>query len=81
MAKVKMQQMIVDPPSGWQYGFPKVFDLVYSGDESKAEAERNAWFVANGYPQRDVDAGMLKYCRSWVKEIEIEIPDDKVDNE
>lgn len=51
---------IVDPPSGWKYGFPKIIP-----DDLPKENEE-AWFVENGYPQALIDQGMLKYCRSWL---------------
>ena len=49
---------IVDPPSGWQYGFPKVIP--------EDVEDVNAWLVKNGYPQRIIDeCGKHFYCRFW----------------
>jgi len=50
---------MIDPPSGWRYGFPKQFP-----DEVKDE-DLEKWVVENGYPQKLVDDGMMKHCRFW----------------
>lgn len=49
--------LIVDPPTGWKYGFPKPLD-----HDPKVETFE-AWMLRNGYPQELIDQGMLKYCR------------------
>jgi hypothetical protein len=54
--KIKM----VDPPSGWRYGFPKPMP-----EDLNSEQERVQWFLDNGYPQSLIDDGMLKYVRTW----------------
>ena len=41
----------VDPASGWEYGFPKLYDPATGGD-------MNAWLVANGYPQHLADQNL-----------------------
>lgn len=47
----------VDPPSGWKYGFPKVFDL--------ASGQTLVDFLKeSGYPEKDLEFG-AKYCRWW----------------
>lgn len=51
----------VDPPSGWQYGFPKV---VPEGEEPT-----NEWLVKNGYSQKLIDQlGTAMYVRMWETE-------------
>jgi len=52
--------ILIDPPSGWQHGFPKPLPqhLIQSSDE-----ELSAWLLEQGYPQKLLDQGMLKYCR------------------
>ena len=58
--------MIIDPPSGWKYGFPKELP------DSKPEDIRK-WLVENGYPQKEIDAcGDYFYCRYWEQEVEDE---------
>lgn len=69
--KMKVETAFIDPPSGWQFGFPKVFDFKASCQE-KHEEELIEWFLKNGYPQAMIDQGMHKYCRYWTKEIEID---------
>ena len=34
----------VDPPSGWRYGFPRLYDPATDGDMVE-------WMIANGYPE------------------------------
>lgn len=58
------KQWIVDPPSGWKYGFPKPFP------EDIPFGEEERWFLEQGYPQILIDQGMLKHCRYWEEEYE-----------
>ena len=54
---------IIDPPSGWKYGFPKPIP-----DDIK---DARPWLVENGYPQKEIDnLGEHFYCRYWNKEDE-----------
>jgi hypothetical protein len=53
---------IVDPPSGWQHGYPKALP-----DNWKEESfDLKQWFLDNGYPEKDIDFA-LKYSRYWTK--------------
>lgn len=59
-------KLLVDPPSGWQYGFPRPYDFKPSRrglTEEEYKAEQAAWFRSRGYPQALIDQGMLMYCR------------------
>jgi hypothetical protein len=58
--------LMIDPPSGWMYGFPKPIP--------NDQLDRvHAWLVENGYPQNEIDArGDHFYSRYWEKEIEEE---------
>ena len=38
----------VDPPSGWQYGFPKSVNEAYH----KMGADKTQWYLDNGYPEK-----------------------------
>jgi hypothetical protein len=50
----------IDPPSGWRWGFPKVYDRVEHGNDVLA------WLVKEGYPQAEIDRlGQQFYWRSW----------------
>jgi len=41
----------VDPPSGWRYGFPRLYDPSKDGPVRE-------WLVANGYPQALADQNL-----------------------
>lgn len=59
-----MKVTMIDPPSGWKYGFPKVLP-------KEATGRNLEWLVENGYPQEEIDK--LKdhfYCRYWETEVE-----------
>lgn len=63
--------IIVDPPSGWRYGFPKVFDFKPSHTNLPGEEydmELKEWFIDNGYPRKDVN---LAVKHSWYSEINV----------
>jgi hypothetical protein len=52
------EKIWVDPPSGWTYGFPKLWDQ---------EGCCTQWLVDNGYPQSEIDKlNDNFYCRMWV---------------
>ena len=53
-----MKQMMVDPPDGWRYGFPKLWD----GEENLI-----MFLIKNGYPDQQVRFA-LKYMRMWPAE-------------
>lgn len=59
-----MKMIIVDPPSGWLYGFPKQFDFEFNGDPCDRERALKDWFVDSGYPRKDVELAM-QYSRYW----------------
>lgn len=47
----------VDPPEGWRWGFPKVWDEETDGD-------METWLVEQGYPLTD----MIMHTRCWAYE-------------
>lgn len=50
----------IDPPSGWQYGFPKIWD------SEKDSRDSLVWLVDNGYPQELIDQlGDMFYTQQW----------------
>ena len=52
---------MIDPPSGWMYGFPKAMPKKFDTFE-----EQRAWLVSEGYPQKLIDEyGDHFYCRYW----------------
>jgi hypothetical protein len=50
----------VDPPSGWQYGFPAPYD------ENK-DGSLQDFFLSKGYPKKDVKWASENY-RSWYED-------------
>jgi PTH2 family peptidyl-tRNA hydrolase len=57
-----MKLNMIDPPSGWQYGFPKPIPQDQLG-------RAREWLVENGYPQEEIDAlGDRFYYRYWVQD-------------
>lgn len=52
----KFVGMFYDPPSGWRYGFPKVYMPL--PDETLEETLRR-----DGYPEHEITAGMANHVR------------------
>lgn len=58
-----MKVLMIDPPSGWKYGFPKPLP------DPKPE-DVTSWLVENGYPRNEIDScGDYFYCRYWEQEL------------
>jgi len=57
MGNSKRVGMMVDPPSGWRYGFPKVYLKDRDGDLGE-------FLAVNGYPRSEIDFA-LRYLRMW----------------
>ena len=56
-----MKKHMIDPPSGWLYGFPK--------ELPEDVKDTSAWLVENGYPQKEIDKlGEHFYCSHWYRE-------------
>ena len=54
-----MKITIIDPPSGWKYGFPKPIP-----EDRKKDSM--VWLVEQGYPQEEIDSlGEYFFCRYW----------------
>ena len=50
-------EVMVDPPSGWQYGFPALWD-------KKAHPKLEDLLREKGYPEKDIDFA-TQYMRMW----------------
>ena len=63
---MKKTVTMIDPPSGWMYGFPKAVpdDVDMFGDKLIA------WLIEEGYPSDKTE--LLNRCRYWQQEIEEE---------
>ena len=55
-------KLVVDPPSGWRYGFPMVWD-------KELEPDLKTFLRAKGYPEKDLDFAM-NHIRMWFPEEE-----------
>ena len=57
----KPKRKMIDPPSGWKYGFPK--EIPEEVDNTRQ------WLLDNGYPQHEIDAcGDSFFVRGWYQE-------------
>jgi len=61
--------LMIDPPSGWQYGFPKPVHEEFYTLGSDFDLAR--WLIAEGYPEQDIELA-LKYSRYWEVDDEVE---------
>ena len=52
---MKLKKKLIDPPSGWKYGFPKEYD------ENK-DGNLKDFLKKNGYPEKDLDFA-IQHCR------------------
>lgn len=53
---------MIDPPSGWKYGFPKIYD----NPDGLTPTE---WCLQNGYPEHELDKDGNCY---WIRFISYE---------
>lgn len=52
---------MIDPPSGWRYGFPRPIP--------EEIVNIKEWLVSVGYPQKEIDSyGEYFYCRYWMED-------------
>jgi len=55
------KKLLIDPPFGWKYGFPKVYD-------NPKGLSPTEWCFQNGYPRHELNS---KGECDWVRFIEI----------
>lgn len=56
------QRVWVDPPAGWRWGFPKLWD-------PNVEPDCVEWMVSEGYPRAEITKmGDYFYCRQWAED-------------
>lgn len=53
-----MSKLIIDPPSGWKYGFPREVPKYLTDEEFKQ------WLLDCGYPEKHIELA-LNYSRFW----------------
>lgn len=46
----------IDPPEGWRYGFPKLYEPMKDGN-------LDDWLVREGYPRSQIHLAL--YVRAW----------------
>jgi len=64
---MKKTVLMIDPPSGWKYGFPMPLP------DPRPE-DTIAWLIEQGYPQKEIDSyGQYFYSRYWETEIEDQV--------
>lgn len=61
----KTKRLIIDPPRGWMYGFPKP---VPAGC-LKSDVLMKIWLGSEGYPS-SLFGQALKYSRYWEEDVE-----------
>lgn len=66
MTDLKPKNLVIDPPSGWKYGFPKIIPPEH-------QTRTLEWLVEQGYPRKLIESfGDKFYCRYWNAEIQEE---------
>lgn len=60
------KRIMVDPPSGWKYGFPKMLP-----EELPQPWSLTIWLVSEGYPEIELlkFGDFLPYVRQWEVEV------------
>jgi endonuclease YncB( thermonuclease family) len=58
--KLGDKTLIIDPPSGWRYGFPRPAPENFFEDGF----DLGAWLISCGYPAADVKLA-IKHGRYW----------------
>lgn len=48
---VMPQNLLIVPPEGWRYGFPKPFD----GNPNSSLSEIKRWLLDHGYPSNEIN--------------------------
>jgi hypothetical protein len=57
------KMLVIDPPGGWKYGFPKAVPAGVMKNDSLLRL----WLTGEGYPINDIDLAM-KHSRYWETE-------------
>lgn len=57
--------LMVDPPSGWKFGFPRPLPEEYKNSE-----KFYTWLEECGYPKKLIESfGENFFCRYWEEEV------------
>jgi hypothetical protein len=67
-----MTKLWVDPPEGWKFGFPAIYD-------SEADGQMSEWIVSKGYPLQTIkEYGEQWFIRCWPAEESEKCPDQDI---
>lgn len=55
-----MKTLMIDPPSGWRYGFPKPVPQKVLKNEERLVI----WLIEQGYPEKEIPLA-VEYSRYW----------------
>ena len=67
-----MTKLWVDPPEGWKYGFPAIYD-------SETDGQMSEWIVNKGYPVQTIkEYGEQWHIRCWSTEEPEKYPDQVI---
>jgi hypothetical protein len=70
-----MSKLWVDPPEGWKYGFPAIYD-------SETDGQISDWAVRKGYPLLTIkEYGEQWHVRCWSAEEPEECPDEVINTQ
>lgn len=59
MTNLDPDHLMIDPPEGWRYGFPKRIPREH-------QHRTLEWLVEQGYPKAEIDRlGRFFICRYW----------------
>jgi hypothetical protein len=70
---MKIKITMIDPPSGWKWGFPKPVPSTldpFLRDTPPTDDEFREWFRSEGVPESDIEFA-TKHSRMWQTEIDI----------
>jgi hypothetical protein len=60
MSDLNCIKMWVDPPQGWKYNFPKIYDVIKDGPDVYE------WIIKEGYPRKLAESYKNHFCyRMW----------------
>ena len=57
---VKPKRVMIDPPNGWRYGFPKMLPLI---PKEGKNFRLKDWLIQEGYPPHEITDNPNFACR------------------
>ena len=62
---VKPKRVMIDPPNGWRYGFPKMLPLI---PKEGKNFKLKDWLIQERYPPHEIMDNPNFACRMWETE-------------